>query len=350
MFWKKKTATENDIRTLVAKATDAPATVLLQGGHVLVTLEIDPASAATMEEQSRHIEKRIATLPGIASARVILTAERAPSSAPPAAPQKNPPVSLPDIKHIIAVASGKGGVGKSTVAANLAVALAQSGLRVGILDADIYGPSVPTLFGLRGQKPVQQDNKIEPLQAHGVAVMSIGLMLDETAPLVWRGPMVQSAILQLLRDVNWGVLDVLVLDMPPGTGDAQLTVAQKLSLSGAVIVSTPQDIALLDATKGIEMFRKVNVPILGLIENMSLFCCPNCGTQSAIFGNGGAQARAAEMKVPFLGALPLDPALRAASDAGTPLAGPEFQAIAKKITAALLSIIPASAKIQNSAE
>ncbi len=346
MLWKKKPPKEEQIRSVLSSMTKAPATILVESGNILVTLEIDPQQAATMEAVSMQIQDVLAALPGATSARVILTAERA--AAPTAATSpKNPPLTLPNVKHIIAVASGKGGVGKSTVAANLAVALAQQGQRVGLLDADIYGPSIPTLFGLRGHKPSQKNERIQPLQAHGVSVMSVGFMIAENTPMIWRGPMVQSAILQLLRDVDWGNLDVLILDMPPGTGDAQLTVAQKVPLSGAVIVSTPQDIALLDSIKGIEMFRKLNVPILGLIENMSLFCCPHCGHESAIFGTGGAAQRATEMDIPFLGALPLDPQLRTASDAGTPLAGIEFQKIAAKVTDALAKL---STTYQSSAE
>lgn len=342
MFWKRYRIDEAAIHDAL-DGFDAfrgcARTVLIQNGHILITLEIDPAQARAMEDIAQQAEEKIGSLRGAASVRIILTAEReARAPATPSGPHKNAPVSLPNVKHIIAVASGKGGVGKSTVAANLAVAMSKQGLRVGLLDADIYGPSVPMLFGLRGKRPSQSDDgKIVPLQAHGVTVMSIGFMIADDSPAVWRGPMVQSAILQLLRDVQWGTLDVLLLDMPPGTGDAQLTVAQKVPLSGAVIVSTPQDIALLDSIKGIDMFRKVDVPVLGIVENMSLYCCPECGHQSAIFGTGGAEARAKEMNVPFLGRLALDPALRIASDNGTPLAGSEFGAIATKIITKLTS-------------
>lgn len=334
MFWKKKT-TENDIRRLVQGLHGPYAkieSVLFERGHVLVTLAVDPSRGTALEEMRQQIMEQLAILNGVCSVQVVLTAER---QTPASTPVKNALPDLSRIKKIIAVASGKGGVGKSTVAANLAVALAQQDYRVGLLDADIYGPSIPMLFGVRGQKPAQDNDKIVPLQAHGVTLMSMGLMVDEQAPMVWRGPMVQSALLQMLRDVAWGDLDMLLIDMPPGTGDTQLTIAQKVKLAGAVIVSTPQDVALLDTVKGVEMFRKVNVPILGVVENMSLFCCPNCNHQSDIFGAGGAERRAAALNVPFLGALPLDPAVRMASDAGTPLVGEGFQQIASSVAAAL---------------
>lgn len=334
-MFRRKTTSEDDIRAALNSVENlnySNATILLEDGNALVTLEIDPAQAANLEKPRLIAQARISSLRGVKSANVILTSQREGQAENPA--PKNP-VALPDVKHIIAVASGKGGVGKSTVAANLAVAMAKSGLRVGLLDADIYGPSAPTLFGVRGQKPEQANGQLIPLRAHGVDVMSMGMLVSEEAPMVWRGPMVQKAIVQLLRDVAWGKLDILILDMPPGTGDAQLTVAQKIPLSGAVIVSTPQDIALLDSVKGVEMFRKLNVPVLGIVENMSLFCCPNCNTQTPIFGHGGAERRASELGVPFLGALPLDPALREASDKGTPPAGEAFQAIAGKIISTL---------------
>ncbi|MGH6768382.1 MAG: iron-sulfur cluster carrier protein ApbC, partial [Xanthobacteraceae bacterium] len=231
---------------------------------------------------------------------------------------------LKTIKNVVAVASGKGGVGKSTVAANLALAWAAQGARVGILDADIYGPSQPRMMGLTGQRPVTRDGKhLEPLRAHGIEVMSIGFLIDEETPMIWRGPMVISALTQMLREVEWGNLDVMVVDMPPGTGDAQLTMAQQVPLKGAVIVSTPQDLALIDARRGIAMFRRVNVPILGIVENMSTFICPNCGTQSDIFGHGGARKEAERLGVPFLGEVPLHPTIREKSDAGLPVVATE---------------------------
>lgn len=326
--------------------------ILRQDGHVLVTIAINPDEAAQFESVRQEIENKLLKLSTVDSAKVILTAQRAATNAPAAqghiaiksiAPQA-PRAFAPEVKNIIAVASGKGGVGKSTVAVNLAVALAQTGLKVGLLDADIYGPSVPTLLGIADQKPVQEDDYLLPLETHGIKAISMGFLMNADTPLIWRGPMVQSAVQQLLRDVKWGALDVLVLDMPPGTGDAQLTVAQKVPLKGAVIVSTPQDIALIDAVKAVEMFRKVGVPILGLVENMSVFCCPNCGHESAIFGHGGARAKAAQMDVPVLGEIPLVADIRLQSDQGTPpvIAQPQsetaqrFAAVASQIREKLL--------------
>jgi ATP-binding protein involved in chromosome partitioning len=260
---------------------------------------------------------------------------------------------LPGIRNVIAVASGKGGVGKSTTAANLAVAFARQGLKVAIFDADVYGPSVPRLFGLSGQKPKSDGGKVYPLEAHGVKVMSIGFLVDEDVAMIWRGPMVQSALTQMMRDVSWGELDCLVVDMPPGTGDAQLTITQRVALTGAVIVSTPQDIALIDARKAIAMFQKVQVPILGIVENMSMFVCENCGHEHPIFGHGGAKATAEKLGAPFLGEIPLVPRIRELSDAGTPVSvtvpdGPEaaaFRAVAEKVATAMESPQRAAPKI-----
>ena len=243
---------------------------------------------------------------------------------------------LPGVKNIICVVSGKGGVGKSTVSANLALALAQGGAAVGLLDADIYGPSVPKMSGLEGQRPQQNEaGKLVPLSAFGLKVMSIGFMLDNEAPLVWRGPMVQTAVYQMLRDVEWGTaekpLDVLIVDMPPGTGDAQLTLAQKVPVTGAVIVSTPQDIALIDARKAVKMFEKVGVKIFGLIENMSTHVCSNCGHEEHIFGHGGAKSEAEKLGVPFLGEIPLSIGIRKNSDEGKPSAEDVFRGISALI-------------------
>ena len=288
-------------------------------GTLTVCLEINPEEGPVIEDKRQSAERALAQISGVQSAHVILTAER---NTPPDTPKpqtRKPPVQEnlkpPQIKHIVAVASGKGGVGKSTTAVGLARALALSGLKIGIMDADIYGPSIPKMMGLEESKAAMNENKkLDVFNAKDIACMSIGFLVDVDQPMIWRGPMVQSAIRQFLIDVDWPELDVLIVDMPPGTGDAQLTMAQKVPLSGAVIVSTPQDIALIDAKKGIEMFRQTNVPILGLIENMSLFCCPNCGHETPIFGAGGAQQVASELDIPFLGAIPLEPKIREQGD------------------------------------
>jgi ATP-binding protein involved in chromosome partitioning len=242
-----------------------------------------------------------------------------PSSAAPRGPAPIPKVELPGVRHVVAVSSGKGGVGKSTTAVNLALAGVAEGLRVGLMDADVYGPSVPKLLGLHGQPEQLAGRRLRPMAAHGVKAMSIGLLVGEETPMVWRGPMVMAAITQLVRDVEWGELDLLLVDMPPGTGDAQLTLAQIIPLAGAVIVSTPQDLALIDARRGVAMFRRVDVPILGVVENMSVFVCPSCGGRTELFGHGGAREEAARIGAPFLGEVPLDPEIRRTSDAGTPI-------------------------------
>lgn len=247
-----------------------------------------------------------------------ITTQR-PSSPHSSQSHKSSKLTLEGVKHIIAVASGKGGVGKSTVAVHLSVALAQLGLKVGLLDADIYGPSLPKMLNLQNKPDVSPDKKLIPLSQYNIKCLSMGLMIPADSPMIWRGPMVQGALQQMLRDVAWGELDFLVLDMPPGTGDAQLTMAQQVSLSGAVIVSTPQDVALADARKGINMFRKVAVPLLGIVENMSVYECTNCGHANHIFSHGGAQKTALEMDIPFLGEIPIHLSIRQAGDMGIPV-------------------------------
>ncbi len=323
----------------------------LRNGLVHFGLKTDRANAAAMEPVRRAAQEAASRVPGVLNATAVLTAHReAPAPRPKATAQK--PVLLPDVGAIIAVASGKGGVGKSTTAVNLAVALAASGLKVGLLDADIYGPSLPRMLGAR-QKPTEIDKVIQPIEVWGLKAMSIGFMLDEETPLVWRGPMVMGALEQLMGQVAWGALDVLVVDMPPGTGDAQLTMAQRVKLAGAVIVSTPQDIALLDARRGVRMFEKTQVPILGIVENMSFFCCPNCGHRTDIFNHGGARAEAARLGVDFLGEVPLLLEIRTTADAGTPIvaaqpdstAAQAYRAVADAVRAKLTQSATASPRI-----
>ena len=310
--------------------------VATRGGHVAVTLEVDPARGPALEPLRQACEQAIRAMPDVLSASAVMTAERAAAPAPkapahahghghgpgPAASGGAPGggrIDVPGVKHIIAVASGKGGVGKSTTAVNLALGLAANGISTGLLDADIYGPSMPRMLAVK-EKPESLDGKqLKPIERYGLRTMSIGYIVNEDTPMIWRGPMVSSALEQMLRDVQWGELDVLVVDMPPGTGDAQLTLAQRVALSGAVIVSTPQDIALVDARKGLNMFRKVAVPVLGIVENMSYFLCPKCGERSEIFGHGGAHEEADKLGVPFLGEVPLHLDIRTTSDNGHPI-------------------------------
>jgi ATP-binding protein involved in chromosome partitioning len=319
--------------------------ILVRAGEVIVSITIAPAEAAAFEPVRQAAEAAIAALPGVTRARAVLTGETTPANAAkvaPAMPVKQPDAatagkrlpSLAGIGSIIAVASGKGGVGKSTTAANLALALAAAGdpnarpLRVGVLDADIYGPSMPKLFALKGQPRILAGRTLAPLEGYGLKVMSIGFLVEPAKAMIWRGPMVASAITQMLRDVAWGELDVLVVDMPPGTGDAQLSLVQTAPLSGAVIVSTPQDLALIDARRGVAMFNDTGVPILGLVENMSYFVCDDCGKRHHIFANGGARVEAERLGVPFLGEVPLDPVIRERSDAGLPVVVAEPQSAA----------------------
>jgi ATP-binding protein involved in chromosome partitioning len=293
-----------------------------EGAHVSFALEVDPKEAASFEPLRRAAEQTVSAVPGVASVAAVLTAHKpAPQMQGPGhrAEPKREKMSLPNIKRIIAVASGKGGVGKSTTAVNLAIAFSQGGLKTGLLDADIYGPSIPRMLNVGGKPESTEEKKLIPLERHGLKIMSMGFLIPEDTPMIWRGPMVHSAITQLFKDVQWGELDMLVVDLPPGTGDAQLTMAQNVPLSGVIIVSTPQDIALIDARKGLLMFRRVDVPVLGIVENMSTFICPHCGKHSHIFGHGGAREEAEKLRVPFLGEVPLHITIRETSDAGEPI-------------------------------
>jgi ATP-binding protein involved in chromosome partitioning len=316
--------------------------LVVKDGHVQFAMEIDPALAERMEPVRKQAEKAAAGVAGVLSVTAVLTAHKPAEQKPqPQKAAQQPKKLLPQVGAIIAVASGKGGVGKSTTSVNLAVAFRQMGLRTAMLDADIYGPSLPTMMGISG-RPSSPDGKIIiPMEAHGVTCMSIGFLVPQDTPMIWRGPMVMGALEQMMGDVQWGPQDVLVVDMPPGTGDAQLTMAQRVPIAGAVIVSTPQDLSLIDAKKGLNMFRKVEVPVLGIVENMSYFHCPHCGERSDIFSHGGAAQAATQMGVDFLGEIPLDMAIRSGGDDGTPIvaADPDgahakaYRAIAEKIWA-----------------
>ncbi|MDT1063476.1 Mrp/NBP35 family ATP-binding protein [Paracoccus sp. CPCC 101403] len=338
-------------------SADLVRALTVDGGTVRFVIEAgDPEIARNLAPVEAEAQRRLAALPGVEKVQIVTTAPAAPRRAaapagdvvarsgqagaepPPSlkigrhpTPQAGPaPVS--GVARILAIGSGKGGVGKSTLTSNLAVALARAGRRVGLLDADIYGPSQPRMLGLTGQKPTSDGQMIEPLHAHGVTVMSLGLMMKEGEALVWRGPMLMGALQQMLNQVKWGELDVLLVDLPPGTGDVQLSLCQKAQVTGALIVSTPQDVALIDARRAIDMFNKLKTPVLGLVENMSTYICPNCGHEAHLFGHGGVAAEAKELGLPFLGEIPLNLDVRLAGDSGTPIAateGPVAQAFSR---------------------
>jgi len=330
--------------------------MVLRENHIGFSIEVDPARGAQQEPLRRQCEEAVRKIPGVLSVTAVLTAHRAGGAAdqghthnhshshapaqaqPPQQPRG--PLAIPGVKAIIAVASGKGGVGKSTIAVNLALGLSKLGKRVGLLDADIYGPSIPRMLGI-AKKPEARGKKLLPMENWGIRTMSIGFLVDEAAPVIWRGPMVQSALTQMMMDVEWGALDVLVVDMPPGTGDAQLTMAQRVPLAGAVIVSTPQDIALIDARKGAAMFTKTHVPIFGVVENMAYFVSPGSGEKSYIFGQGGAKKLAAELGADFLGEVPLYQSVRETSDAGTPIMGSAPGSEEAKVFLGIASLVAA---------
>lgn len=293
--------------------------VELDGRHVQVQLEMSTHNPEAAEATRIAAEAAVLAVDGVGPVSVLLNVNEPPKRDAVKKAITTDPNLLPEVKKVIAVASGKGGVGKSTVAANLAVTLAQMGHRVGLLDADIYGPSVPTMFGIFDKPQVTSNETVRPFVKFGVKLMSLGFLIETDTPVIWRGPMVMKALEQMLGQVEWGALDFLILDLPPGTGDAQLTLTQRVPLAAAVIVTTPQDVALIDARKGLAMFRKVEVPIAGIIENMSFFCCPNCGHEVEIFKRGGGRRTAELLGCPFLGAIPLDPEIVEGGDAGKPI-------------------------------
>ncbi len=316
--------------------------IVVTDGKVFFSISVDAGAVKSWEPVRKAAEEAVRAVPGVQSALAALTAERAAGAASRgpqpahvatqprgagghahAHPADKVQPGIPGVDAVIAVASGKGGVGKSTTAVNLALGLRDLGLKVGMLDADIYGPSLPKLLAIKEKPQTIGGTRLKPIDRYGLSVMSIGFLIDEETPMIWRGPMVMSAITQMLREVEWGKLDIMVVDMPPGTGDAQLTMAQQVPLKGAVIVSTPQDLALIDARRGVAMFKRVNVPVLGIVENMSHFLCPSCGTRSDIFGNGGARMEAERQGVPFLGEVPLHMTIREKSDSGMPVVATE---------------------------
>lgn len=365
------TLSQDDVRTALCTIVDPVSGkdiiangmvsgLVIKERNIGFAIEIDPADAERMEPARKAAESVVLALDGVSSVSAVLTAHNAAPATRPETPDASaksatrpaqaPAASLlPNVAAIVAVASGKGGVGKSTTAVNLAVALASLGQRVGILDADVYGPSLPRMLGVTDKPKPLPSKRIAPLEAHGVKVMSMGFLVPEDTAMVWRGPMVIGALEQMMREVEWGALDVLIVDMPPGTGDAQLTMAQRVPLAGVVIVSTPQDIALIDARKGMNMFAKVNVPVLGIVENMSMFICPNCGEQSDIFGHGGARSEAERLGCDFLGEIPLDIAIRITSDSGQPITasqpdGPHAAAYRDLASAVLAKIATATTR------
>ena len=356
-------------RGVALPSANVLSAITANDGKVFFSINVEATEARAWESVRAEAEAAVRAIPGVTVAMIALTAERKPGAAPPPHRQAHgvphvsshrPPQSpvspmskqaeIPGIAAVIAVASGKGGVGKSTTALNLALGLRDLGLRVGLLDADIYGPSVPRLAGIREKPKLNDDKKMIPIARFGLAIMSIGFLVEEETAMIWRGPMVMSAITQMLRDVAWGTLDILVVDMPPGTGDAQLTLAQNVPLKGAIIISTPQDLSLIDARRGLAMFKKVNVPVLGIVENMSYFQCPHCGTRSDIFGHGGARHEAERLAVPFLGEIPLHMSIRTTSDSGNPVVesepdGPHaeiYRAIGAKVRDQLQGAIAAA--------
>ena len=310
--------------------------VKIDGGRVSFTVALTTPACPVKDDLKRQCEEAVRALPGVTAVEVTMTSRVRGKGG------IGPKLAIEGVAHVVAVASGKGGVGKSTVAVNLAVALAQEGARVGLIDADVYGPNVPVMMGVREQ-PFQKDGKILPLVAHGVKLMSMGFLVDPETPVIWRGPMLHGVMQNFTRDVDWGTLDYLIIDLPPGTGDVQLSLAQQVPLAGAVIVATPQQVALDDAQKAIAMFQKLEVPVLGMVENMSYFVCPSCDARHEIFSHGGARQKAEAMGLPFLGAIPIHPSVRQAGDAGTPVLvtapdSPEaeaFRALARQVAARL---------------